>query len=197
MSNAPVDATPTRTAALLDAALEVFLRYGFRKTSMGDVASAAGLSRQGLYLHFETKETLFRASMNHALESMRRDVEACLSDAGVPLADRLLAAFCRITGPFVGKIGPQSFDVMEMSRQLNGDVIEKTMAALQARMTDAIDLAVSPVAGSTVTARDRVTTLFAASAGLKHKVDTPRAFSQAMRKVIAVALEATSPRTAS
>ena len=34
-------------------------RYGFKKTSMDDVAQAAGVSRQGLYLYFDTKEWPF------------------------------------------------------------------------------------------------------------------------------------------
>ena len=44
-----------RRSRLLEAALGVFLRYGYKKTSMDEVARAADLSRQGLYLHFATK----------------------------------------------------------------------------------------------------------------------------------------------
>ena len=47
-----------RRAAILETAMRVFLRYGFKKTSMDDLARAAGLSRQGLYLHYRTKEEL-------------------------------------------------------------------------------------------------------------------------------------------
>jgi AcrR family transcriptional regulator len=52
----------TRPKNLLDASLSAFLRYGFRKTSMEEVARASHISRQGLYLHFQTKEDLFRAT---------------------------------------------------------------------------------------------------------------------------------------
>jgi AcrR family transcriptional regulator len=48
----------SRRRALLDAALAVFSRYGYQKTSMDEVARSAQLSRQGLYLHFATKEEL-------------------------------------------------------------------------------------------------------------------------------------------
>jgi AcrR family transcriptional regulator len=53
-----------RRAALLAAAAEVFARYGYRKASMDDVARAAGLSRQGLYLHYPTKDALFKAAVD-------------------------------------------------------------------------------------------------------------------------------------
>ena len=46
------------------AATAIFLRYGFKKTSMDDVAQAAGVSRQGLYLYFDTKDFLFRRLFN-------------------------------------------------------------------------------------------------------------------------------------
>ena len=46
------------------AATATFLRYGFKKTSMDDVAQAAGVSRQGLYLYFETKDVLLESLFN-------------------------------------------------------------------------------------------------------------------------------------
>lgn len=39
----------------------VFVRYGFRLTSMEKVGQEAGLTRQAVYHHFKTKEALFRA----------------------------------------------------------------------------------------------------------------------------------------
>ena len=48
----PLPETDTRQEAVLEAAVGVFARYGFRKTSMDEVARAAGVSRQGLYLQF-------------------------------------------------------------------------------------------------------------------------------------------------
>ena len=40
----------------LVAAIGVFARYGFRKTSMDDVAAAMGMSRQALYKKFSFKK---------------------------------------------------------------------------------------------------------------------------------------------
>ena len=65
--------TESRREALLEAAVGVFARYGFRKTSMDEVARAAGVSRQGLYLQFADKEELFRKAvefrLNHQLSA--------------------------------------------------------------------------------------------------------------------------------
>ena len=44
---------------IIEAATSVFLRYGFRRTTMGDIAEAAGVSRPALYLRFCNKEHIF------------------------------------------------------------------------------------------------------------------------------------------
>jgi AcrR family transcriptional regulator len=49
-----------RLAHVLETALTVFTRYGFRKTSIEDIAKAAGISRQGIYFHFRNKDEIFR-----------------------------------------------------------------------------------------------------------------------------------------
>ena len=43
----------------LDSATEVFTRYGYARTTMGDIASRAGMSRPALYLLFPDKEAIF------------------------------------------------------------------------------------------------------------------------------------------
>ena len=50
-----------KRGAILKAAFEVFITYGFRKTSMDDIARAAGMSRPGLYQLFANKTDIFRA----------------------------------------------------------------------------------------------------------------------------------------
>lgn len=47
--------------AILDAAFTRFARYGYRRTSLGDIAEEAGLSRPALYHYFRNKDDVFRA----------------------------------------------------------------------------------------------------------------------------------------
>ena len=55
-----VQQEPTARAALLDAALELFLARGFAATRVADIAAQAGISKGAVYLHFRTKKDLFR-----------------------------------------------------------------------------------------------------------------------------------------
>lgn len=57
------DKQAVRRKAIIDAALECFLQYGFAKTSLDDIAKRAGLSRPLLYLLFKNKEELFVAAL--------------------------------------------------------------------------------------------------------------------------------------
>src|SRR5260221_11958724 len=78
---------------ILVAATAIFLRYGFKKTSMDDVARAAGVSRQGLYLYFDTKDLLFSESLQHLMSRLISNARAAAEDGNLSLRDRLLGAF--------------------------------------------------------------------------------------------------------
>ncbi|MEM7717163.1 MAG: helix-turn-helix domain-containing protein, partial [Cyanobacteria bacterium P01_A01_bin.68] len=55
------DSQETKKKAILQASFTTFLQYGFRRTSMEDIASSLGISRAALYLHFKNKQEIFRS----------------------------------------------------------------------------------------------------------------------------------------
>ncbi|NYT60271.1 TetR/AcrR family transcriptional regulator [Alcaligenaceae bacterium] len=61
-------AAPIGREALLDAAVREFSQQGFDKTSMRDIAAAAGMLAGSIYYYFPTKEQLFLAVHEHAIE---------------------------------------------------------------------------------------------------------------------------------
>ncbi len=63
---------------ILDAAIEVFSRYGVRRATMGDVAEQAEVSRQTLYAAFKNKdEILATATEALGVQIMQRINAAC------------------------------------------------------------------------------------------------------------------------
>lgn len=54
-----------REQHILNAAAELIIRQGYDKTTMGDIAQAAGVSRGVVYLHFDNKDRLFEALIYH------------------------------------------------------------------------------------------------------------------------------------
>lgn len=50
-----------RQEAIVNAALELFVRHGFAATSIDEIALKAGVARQTIYNHFSGKEEVFQA----------------------------------------------------------------------------------------------------------------------------------------
>jgi AcrR family transcriptional regulator len=74
--------TDPRRQQILDAALEVFMRYGYRRSTMEDIAREVGLSRPTLYLSFPGREAVFRAVVEAGQHRLLKDVETALLAAG-------------------------------------------------------------------------------------------------------------------
>ena len=128
-----------KTALILDAALPVFARYGFQKTTMADIARAAGISRASLYLAFTGKEELFRAGSARAHEQTMSDVESALAGAG-DIVDRIAAA---ISAFQEGLIAPFSEsenakELFEINMQLAQDITTAARARLLALLSGAL-----------------------------------------------------------
>ena len=94
---------------ILDAAMLVFRRHGFRRSSIEQAAEAAGLTRQALYHHFKSKEALFRAVIEqlheNALVAEIAAAHAAENAAGSPadiLVAQVIARLRRMIASFDG-----------------------------------------------------------------------------------------------
>ena len=96
MAHVDEERAMARKKQIMQAAVQVFGRLGFRKTSLDDVALAAGISKQGLYLHFRSKEEVCLSSFKNYLEEALVDVDNELSQKDKPLAGRIVAALRRM-----------------------------------------------------------------------------------------------------
>lgn len=79
---------------ILDAAMRVFGRHGFRRSSIEQAAEEASLTRQALYHHFASKEALFRAVIERLYEQgLEAEIAAAKAaeEKGLELAGILVA----------------------------------------------------------------------------------------------------------
>lgn len=168
-----------RRARLLEAALTTFMRFGYRKTAMEEVARAAQVSRQALYLHFSTKEGLFRDAVRHALATGLERASAALQDGARTCEDRLAAAFDAWVGRHVGLLGTNVTDLEEARDLLVGPMIseydERFIEAV-ARTLRAANLAAAYKPAG-LTARQLADILHAAARGFKHRCTSSEEFS--------------------
>jgi AcrR family transcriptional regulator len=114
-------ATPER---ILKAAFSRFSRYGFRRTSMEDIATEAGVSRAALYLQFRNKEEIFRTLAENLQEAaLARATAESTTDR--PFAERLCAAIEAKTIEFVEIAygSPHGAELMDETNRSCGDVV--------------------------------------------------------------------------
>ncbi len=143
---ASIASTPdsTRRERILAVALEVFGRYGFRRASMDEIARAADISRQGLYLHFANKDALFRAAVRNELDTALGDVSRCLDEDGVELERRVVAALDAWLGRYVGSmLAPDIGNLLQDPAVHLGDLVDPAIAEFDARLAEAIAAAMS------------------------------------------------------
>ncbi len=186
------EATESKRSAILEVTKEVFLRYGYKKTSMEDVARAAGLSRQGLYLHFPTKEALFRAGVQHLAESTRMAAQTALVRSDLDLQARLLATFEAVHGHAIGQSWGEHMDeLLEASTELVGPVLSDLEQAIVTDVAETISSA-SHDAAKGVVARELAELLYSVSIGIKHRVSTKEAYRERMGEAVRVVFQGRS-----
>lgn len=159
----------------MESALETFARFGYRKTSMEEVARAARISRPGLYFLFSSKPELFRAAVTRALMLDVDAVEQCLAARERSLRARVVAAFDRWTGRYIGPGGGDIALVVADSPGLVGPIVEEAPQRFEDLVTGALTDAI-PAGRARATAR----TLVSVSVGLKHQVATREEFRRRM-----------------
>jgi AcrR family transcriptional regulator len=182
MPTSEVERLAGRELAVLDAAIGVFARYGYRKASMDEVARAAGVSRQGLYLQFVNKEELFRKALERSLSSQLNAAVAALARHEDSLERRLIAACDAWSGRFVGSIGSDATDLMCASTSLAGATLTHYETQFELAVTRA--LAESPLQSFCITAglrpADLARALHATARGLKHSSASREEFVRGM-----------------
>jgi AcrR family transcriptional regulator len=74
--------------AIVLAGLRLFTQYGYRKTSIDDIAQAAQVAKRTVYLHFENKAAVFLAILEYLGDQVGQRCSAAES-AGGTAVDRL------------------------------------------------------------------------------------------------------------
>ncbi len=76
--------------AILNGAIDVFIRMGYEPASMDKIAETAGVSKRTVYNHFGSKENLFQAIVNDFL-AQRQSLKTITYDPARKLEEQLMA----------------------------------------------------------------------------------------------------------
>jgi AcrR family transcriptional regulator len=164
-----------KKSRILAAARSVFLRYGFKRVNMNDIAEAAGMSRPALYVLFRNKEEIFIEAYLRWVDETIARVEAAMARTASP-KDKLTRAFeIWAVGPFemtMASLAAEelvncNFPFAEASRNQGYATFEATIAPVVANLSETLP------AASRI-APDRIThVLVSAVRGFKQSAATP------------------------
>lgn len=145
----------TKRDRAVAAAADQFMRYGYNRTRMGDIARACGMSRPALYLLFPSKDDAFREAVLHLNDLRTADIAATLSPVE-GLAERLFTA-CRLWLLGVFELQLTTPDARDMD-DLSFPVVREVYATLQSLLATILDEARGPAlpASSEAIARNLV-----------------------------------------
>ena len=172
MDTPPPTAREAKDAAILRAAFECFARYGLRRTSMADIAQAAGMSRPALYLHYAGKEDIFNALVRDHFARSEAAVARVLTLPGTA-AETLLAVFHAFDGEAVEAMlnSPHADEILSADGHFNQDEVLKAEARITAHLAGWIEEGVADgrltLDGLAATAREVAETILAAKYGIK------------------------------
>jgi TetR/AcrR family transcriptional regulator len=125
-----------RLTAVLDATYHCFARHGVRRTTMEDIAAAAGMSRPAVYQHVRNKEDAFRRLAERLFAEARAAAQAAAGAAGA-LPDRLFG----ILGPKLAltqrvfRDSPHATELLGADARLSADLDAAFTADLKRLVT--------------------------------------------------------------
>lgn len=70
---------------IIDVAAKIFTRFGYRKTTMEEIAQAAKKGKSSIYYYYPSKEDIFRAVVEKEAEELKKDLEAAVSRLADPI----------------------------------------------------------------------------------------------------------------
>ena len=127
---------------LLDAAAELFGRQGFARTSLRDLASAAGVTPAMVSYYFGSKEGLYSALLERALEELLPDAAALPGD-GAPDPEALVERlFALVTERFTERPWIPALlvrEVLEEGGAFREAFIERFASRIAGRLVGALD----------------------------------------------------------
>jgi AcrR family transcriptional regulator len=126
----------------LKAAQECFTLYGFKRTTMDDIAQKAAISRPALYLLFPNKEAIFRTLSEELHNAALVRAEAALRAEGT-LAERLVAAFEGKDLEFIELVqsSAHGVELVDLKHAIAADIAEHAESRFKELLAQALDQA--------------------------------------------------------
>jgi len=126
---------------IINAAKGVFLKYGYRRVTMHDLAEAAGISRPALYLVFPKKEDVFCGVVRELARGISEEVMRGLESIKSPIEK--LKYVCEVwmvrSFDWMNE-SPEAREVFESSHEFAGEAVNESLAVFERDLASIMEL---------------------------------------------------------
>jgi TetR/AcrR family transcriptional regulator len=184
-----VSMSEDRVERILDAAYQCFIRHGIRKTTMDDIAAAAGMSRPAIYQYVRNKEDAFRRLAARIFDCALVRAEQAAAGEGTltQRMDRILAVKLALTQQLFHD-SPHASELIGETARVSADLDRAFTANMVALLTKTItDAAVrADLALGNENAREIAELALALTRGLEADLSDPDRPRERLRNGIAL-----------
>ena len=71
-------------SSIVTVARQIFSRFGFKKTTMDEIALASRKGKSSIYYYFESKEDIFQAVVEKEASMLKRELQEAIKPIGDP-----------------------------------------------------------------------------------------------------------------
>jgi AcrR family transcriptional regulator len=180
-----------KRAAILDAALRLFSQYGYRRTSIDDIAHDAEIAKGTVYLSFKSKEEIFRALCERLIERADSAVKLARATTG-PVDERLVAVLEAKFGLFFETVyrSAHAAELMDSKNRLSADLFAQSgrryMKVLREMIEEATRTGELAPARMELDADDLAQMLVAAAHGIESAATSRAQYHRRLREIVRV-----------
>jgi AcrR family transcriptional regulator len=126
---------------IIGAAKDVFLKYGYNRVTMNDLAKAAGMSRPALYLIFSRKEDIFRGVIRQMAREVSDEVNQGVGAIKSPLEKLKFVCEVWMVRPFDwAHESQEAKEIYESSHEFAQDAVAESMLLFERDLASVIEL---------------------------------------------------------
>ena len=177
--------------AILDAAMRLFAQYGYKRTSIDDIARAAEIAKGTVYLSFTSKEEVFRALCVQLIERVEAEAERA-NRLDAPIEERLVALLEAKFGFYFETVhnSAHAAELMDSKGRLSADLFERSDKRYHRMMRQMVEHGVergelAPTRAGLDPA-EAAELIIAAARGIEFTVANPAAYHRRLRELVRV-----------
>jgi len=182
---------------IIAAARQVFMRYGFKRVTMGEIAAAAGMSRAALYLVYPSKEDVLTAVVTRVFAAMLDEIRHGLGRFATAEEQLTFALDVWCVAQFeLVQASPDAKDLYESSYQFAAEVTARATADFVALVACVLEPLVRQQARLALSSVQIAQILASAVPGFKVSVTTTEQFRSMIARLITIVLASLGAPTA-